>query len=165
MKDVLLLHDNARPHTALQTREAMAKVGCTVLPHSAHSPDPPPSDHHMFGPVSDALRGHHFADDNELKQSFRDVLLSRGREFHNTGIQRLTQHWQSVLKMTKTLWKDSFVIAKYVLIINVNFIAIAIAFSEKRLEALFLYDLSYMHIHFHDIVYYTYEMVKEISSF
>jgi histone-lysine N-methyltransferase SETMAR len=81
IKDVLLLHVNAWPHTSLLACEAITKMGWTVLPHPAHSPDLAPSDYHMFGPVKDALRGCHFADDNELKQSFRDVLRSRGREF------------------------------------------------------------------------------------
>jgi hypothetical protein len=67
-------------------------MGWTVLPHSAHSQDLAPSDYRLFGPVKDALRGRHFADDNELAQSFRDVLRSRGREFYNPGIQRLAQN-------------------------------------------------------------------------
>jgi hypothetical protein len=56
--------------------EAIAKTGGTVLPYPTHSPDLAPSDYHLFGPVKDALCGCHFADDNELKQSFHDVLQS-----------------------------------------------------------------------------------------
>jgi transposase len=33
MKDVLLLHDNARPHSNLRIREAAEKRGWTVLPN------------------------------------------------------------------------------------------------------------------------------------
>jgi histone-lysine N-methyltransferase SETMAR len=51
MKDVLLFHDNARPHSSLRKREAIAKMGCTVLSHPAHSPDLAPSDRHLFGHV------------------------------------------------------------------------------------------------------------------
>jgi histone-lysine N-methyltransferase SETMAR len=91
MKDVLLLHDNARPHTSLRTCEAVAKMGRTILSLPAHSPDLAPSDCHLFGPVKDVLRRRYFADDSELKQRFRDGLRSRGREFYNTGTQRLTQ--------------------------------------------------------------------------
>jgi hypothetical protein len=87
MKDVLLLHDNARPHTSLSTLEAIAKSGRTVLPHPADSPDLAPSDYNLFDPVRDALRGRHFADENELKQSFLDVVQGRGREFYNNGIK------------------------------------------------------------------------------
>jgi histone-lysine N-methyltransferase SETMAR len=71
MKDVLLLHDNARPHTSFRTREAIVKMVWTVLPHPAHSPDLAPFDCHLFGAVNNALCGRHFADDNDLKQRFR----------------------------------------------------------------------------------------------
>jgi hypothetical protein len=40
-----------------------------------------PSNHHLFGPVKNAPHGRHFADDNELKQSFCDVLQSQSNEF------------------------------------------------------------------------------------
>jgi histone-lysine N-methyltransferase SETMAR len=70
----------------------------TILPRPAHSPDLAPSDYHLFGPVKDALCGCYFTDDNELKQSFRDVLQSRGREFYNIGVQRLTQRWQKCVE-------------------------------------------------------------------
>jgi hypothetical protein len=98
MKDVLLLHDNARPHTSLRTREAIAKMLWNVLPRPAHSPHLTPSDCHLFRPVKDALRGCHFADDKELRQSFRDVHRSRGWEFYSISIQRLTQCWKTCVE-------------------------------------------------------------------
>jgi histone-lysine N-methyltransferase SETMAR len=103
MKDVLLLHDNARPHTSLSTREAIAKMGWPLLSQPAHSKDPAPSHYHLFGLVKDALRGRHFADDNELKQSFRDVLRSRGREFYNSGVHRRSQRWQKYVENDENL--------------------------------------------------------------
>jgi hypothetical protein len=67
MKDILLLHDNAHPHTSLCTHEAITKMGWTVLPHLAHTPDLASSSYHLFGPVKDALHGRHFAYNNEVK--------------------------------------------------------------------------------------------------
>jgi len=58
--DMLIQHDNARPHTSLRTQEAIAKFGWTVLPHSPYSPDLAPSDFHLFGPLKVALRGTRF---------------------------------------------------------------------------------------------------------
>jgi hypothetical protein len=98
MKDVLLLHDNARPHTSLRTLEAVAKMGWTLLPEPAHSPVRAPSDYRLFDHVKDALRGRHFADENDLKQSFRSVLRSRGREFYNIGKQSFTQRWHKCIE-------------------------------------------------------------------
>jgi hypothetical protein len=68
MKDYLLLHDNARPHTSLLTHEVIAKMGLTVLPRPADNPGLAPSDYQLFGLLKDVLRGLHFTDDNELKQ-------------------------------------------------------------------------------------------------
>jgi hypothetical protein len=66
------------------------------LPYPTHSQDPAPSDYNLFGPVRVALRGRHFADDNEKKQSFRDALvMSRGWEFSN-GTHSLIQRGQKV---------------------------------------------------------------------
>jgi histone-lysine N-methyltransferase SETMAR len=107
MKDVLLLHDNARPHTSLRKREAIPKMGRTVLPHNAHTPDLALSDYHLFGPVNNALRGSHFADDNELKQRFRDAPRSRVMGYYNTGVQRLTQRWP------KRVEKDGYFVKKW----------------------------------------------------
>jgi hypothetical protein len=72
--DNVILHDNAQPHTSLHTCEAITKMGWNVFPHSVHSPDLVPFNLHLFSPVEDALRGCHFADDNELKPSFCDVF-------------------------------------------------------------------------------------------
>jgi histone-lysine N-methyltransferase SETMAR len=64
-------------------------MGWTVLPHPAHSPDLAPSDYHLFSPVKDALHGRHMAGDNELTQSFCDLLQVKAGNF--TTVQCLTQ--------------------------------------------------------------------------
>jgi histone-lysine N-methyltransferase SETMAR len=56
--DMLLQHDNARPHTSLRTQEAIAKFGWNVLPHPPYS-----HDFHLFGPLKDIMRGTSFEDD------------------------------------------------------------------------------------------------------
>jgi histone-lysine N-methyltransferase SETMAR len=63
---VLLHHDNARPHTSLCTREAIAKLQWTVLSHQPYSPVLAPSDYHRFGPLKDAIRGKRFEHDEEV---------------------------------------------------------------------------------------------------
>ena len=56
-KKVLLLHENARPHTASQTVETINHLGFEVLEHRAYSPDLAPSNYHLFGPLKNALQG------------------------------------------------------------------------------------------------------------
>jgi histone-lysine N-methyltransferase SETMAR len=87
------VHDNARPHTSLRTREAIATMGWTVLRHPPFSPDLAPSDFNLFDPLKDALRGRRFADD-ELKHSVREELRRFSIEYYATGIKRLTKRWK-----------------------------------------------------------------------
>src|ERR1043165_1232827 len=54
-KDILLQHDNARPHTALRTQQMIQKIGWTRLPHPPYSPDLAPSDYHLFGAMKKSL--------------------------------------------------------------------------------------------------------------
>lgn len=47
-KIVLLIHDNARPHTAYATQDLLEKLNWEVFPHPPHSLDLAPSDFHLF---------------------------------------------------------------------------------------------------------------------
>jgi len=55
MNQVLLVHYNARPHTILCTREAVATIGWTVTPHPSCIPDLSLSSFHLFGFPKDAV--------------------------------------------------------------------------------------------------------------
>jgi hypothetical protein len=112
MKDVLSLHDNGWPHTSLCICEAITKMEWAILPYFAYSPELALSDYHLFGPVNYALCECHFADDNKLKQSFRDVLQSQCREFTTLVYKVLLNNDKSVFKMMQTLWKNSHITAK-----------------------------------------------------
>ena len=74
---VLLLHDNARPHTAFTTQEKIQKMNWEVLPHPPYSPDLAPSDFHLFSPMKHDLGGKRFADDGEVQDSVRQWLLQQ----------------------------------------------------------------------------------------
>ena len=58
---VLLLHDNARPHIADMTKEAIQTHGWEVLPHQPYSPDLAPTDFHLFQSFSNAMHGISFS--------------------------------------------------------------------------------------------------------
>ncbi|GFR67701.1 transposase [Elysia marginata] len=44
----IIHHDNARPHTSLETRAALDRLGLRTLPHPRYSPDLAPSDFFFF---------------------------------------------------------------------------------------------------------------------
>ncbi|GBN23558.1 hypothetical protein AVEN_233680-1 [Araneus ventricosus] len=64
---ILLLHDNARPHTAAQTRALLDSFGWEVSNHLLYSPDLATSDFHLFRHLKHHLRGNHYNDDEDVK--------------------------------------------------------------------------------------------------
>jgi hypothetical protein len=64
----MLFHDNARQHTAVHTVETLQKLKFQVLTQPPYSPEIGPSDYHLFGPFKEALGGHRFSSDQELKE-------------------------------------------------------------------------------------------------
>jgi histone-lysine N-methyltransferase SETMAR len=99
MQDVLLQHDNARPHSSLRTMEVITKFGWTVVPHPAYSPDLAPSDYHLFGKLKDGLRGTHFPDDESLVTAAKQWLKDAGGEFYRAGIQALVPRWRKAVEL------------------------------------------------------------------
>jgi histone-lysine N-methyltransferase SETMAR len=67
-KRALLLHDNARHHTAAHTVDRLRALKFEVLKHPPYSPELAPSDFHLFGPLKEHLRGQKFAGDNEVME-------------------------------------------------------------------------------------------------
>jgi len=55
-KEILLLHDNARPHTAAHTLKTLKQLQWEAMEHPAYSPNLVPSDFHLFGPLKNARR-------------------------------------------------------------------------------------------------------------
>ena len=89
-KEVLLHHDNARPHTAAGTVETVQQLGFELLEHPPYSLDLVPSDYHIFGPLKGALRGHRFTSDEEVKEAVHTWLQEQPKSF-SAGIQKLVE--------------------------------------------------------------------------
>jgi histone-lysine N-methyltransferase SETMAR len=69
--EVLLQQDKARPHTRAATNDAIARLGLTLLPHPAYSPNLAPSNFHLFPELNEDLRGQNFSSDEEAKAAVR----------------------------------------------------------------------------------------------
>ena len=94
---VLLLHDNAHPHTAIHTLQTLVKLGFTVWEHPAYNPDLAPSDYHLFGPLKDALRGRRFTSDKGVKEVVHEWLAAQPKTFFSEGIQKLLERWNKCI--------------------------------------------------------------------
>ena len=91
--NVLFLHDNARPHTSIRTREKIALFGWITLPCSLYIPDLVPSNNHLFDPMKEGLRGKHFASDEEVKIAVIKLLKEQLTEFYKAVIYTLIWRW------------------------------------------------------------------------
>ena len=57
---VILMHNNAKPHTAKAAKKWLEDAGWEVLEHPPYSPDLAPSDYHLFRSMEHFLRGKKF---------------------------------------------------------------------------------------------------------
>jgi hypothetical protein len=55
------------------------------------SPDPMPSNYHLFGTLKRALRGHQFTSDQEVKKAVHVWLTTQLKMFFSEGIMKLVQ--------------------------------------------------------------------------
>lgn len=92
-KGVLLLHDNASPHTGHIAQTALSKLKFEQLPHPAYSPDLAPSDFHVFPKLKLDLKGRRFSSDDQVKEAVLSWLDSMPKSFWEAGINKCKERW------------------------------------------------------------------------
>lgn len=97
-RPIILLHDNARPHTAIMTRNALKELKWEILPHPAYSPDIAPSDYHMFRSMQHGLSGTHFRNQHEVVNWVDQWIASKDQTFFQRGIATLPERWSKVVQ-------------------------------------------------------------------
>ena len=86
--EVILHHDNARPHTAAQTVRTINNLGWKLLPHPPYSPGLASSDFHLFGPVKEFTRDTKFESDDKVKSVESDWLRYQSKHFYAEEIRK-----------------------------------------------------------------------------
>jgi len=89
-----LLHNNARPHTALSFSRFLTKHNVTVLPHPPYSPDLSPCDFFLFPRLKKRLKGWQH-ENIEVIQAAATMELTRIlKEEFTSCFQDLKKRWQ-----------------------------------------------------------------------
>ena len=105
-RSVVLLHDNAHSPTAAHTAEMFRKLKFEVMAHPTYNPHLAPSDYHLFGPLKEALRGHRFTSDQEVKEAVHAWLAAQPKMFFSEGFRNFVNDGPSALKSKGTMLKN-----------------------------------------------------------
>jgi histone-lysine N-methyltransferase SETMAR len=89
----VMLHDNARPHTAATTQDLIATFGWEQFDHPPYSPDLATSDFHVFLHLKIFLGGRWF-DDNEVKDAVNTWFATHAASFYDAEIQKLVPRYK-----------------------------------------------------------------------
>ncbi|GAV09580.1 hypothetical protein RvY_19088 [Ramazzottius varieornatus] len=90
----LLLHDNAKAHSAKKTYAKLRELGLETLPHPPYSPDLAPTDYHFFLNFDNFLRGRKFNSEEAVKSAFENFAGSLSLDFFRKGLSCLPEKWQ-----------------------------------------------------------------------
>ncbi len=94
----VLLHDNAKPHTASQTKSTLEALGFDVLPHPAYSPDISPSDYYLFRSMEHSLKEQCFDNRDHMEKWLSDFFESKSQSFYEKGLFSLEDRWKQVVR-------------------------------------------------------------------
>jgi hypothetical protein len=85
---VMLLHDNAHPHTAAHT-PLLEHFNWELFDHPPYSPALAPSDRYLFTYLKNWLGSQHFNNNEKLMNGVKIWLSLHVADFFDTGIQKL----------------------------------------------------------------------------
>ena len=105
-REVILLHDNDRPHTSKRILETITDLGWEVLSHPAYSPDLSPSHYHLFKSLQHHLADTHFDSTEEIEKSLVDFIDSKPPFFFRSGIRQLPERWRKCVESEGDYFED-----------------------------------------------------------
>jgi len=68
IRNVILLHDNTRPHTALLIRNKLEEMCWETLEHLSYSPDLSPCEYFLFEPLKELFGAKRFTINEEVEE-------------------------------------------------------------------------------------------------
>lgn len=96
---IVLIHDNARPHSAAATQRLLQQFQWDIFDHPPYSPDLAPSDFHLFPDLKKWLGGRRFETNEELQDKVKTYFSSLAATFYEEGIEKLVHRYDKCLNM------------------------------------------------------------------
>jgi histone-lysine N-methyltransferase SETMAR len=98
-KDVVLLHDNARPHTAARTNALIKLFNWEIIDHPSYSPDLAPIDYHLFTKMKVRLATQRFHTNEELVDGVSNWLHNLAAPFFDERLQKVVSRYDKCLNV------------------------------------------------------------------
>ncbi|PNF22416.1 hypothetical protein B7P43_G16396 [Cryptotermes secundus] len=92
---VLLLQDNARPHTAQAAQERIQELKWELLEHSPYSPYLAPSDFHLFDLLKTTMVANVLLMMEEVEMEVQKWLRQQLNDFYAVGFYALVKQWNN----------------------------------------------------------------------
>jgi histone-lysine N-methyltransferase SETMAR len=93
----ILLHDNARRHTANMTTMAIQELGWEILPNIPYSPDLAPSGYYVFCSLSNNLCEVSSNNEAELQNWLDEIFTAKSADFFKRGTENLPERCDAVV--------------------------------------------------------------------
>jgi histone-lysine N-methyltransferase SETMAR len=98
-KGVVLLHDNARPHTEARTYALIKLLDWEIFDPPLYSRDLAPSDYHLFTKMKVRLATQRFQTNKDLTDGVNNWLHNLAAQFFDRGLQKLVSRYDKRLSV------------------------------------------------------------------
>jgi len=114
LRDVCLLHDNARPHSAHVITRLLEKFKWGVLDHPPYSSDLAPGDLHLFLHPKKHLAGKMFDGEDEMQEEVMTWFKVQEADFYDPGIQKLVPRLNKCLDNPATVLTNKVMYRQFI---------------------------------------------------
>jgi hypothetical protein len=118
ISDVMLLHDNERPHTAVRTLALLQHYNWELFDHPAYSPDLAPREYSVFIYLKNLLGSQRFKNNEELMEGSKRGRLHRRQTSLTQAYKNLFSYTSASIPAVTTLRNSLCTYFLYVIIFS-----------------------------------------------
>ena len=100
-EELILQHDNVRPHVAKPVKIYLETLKWEFLPHPPYSSDIALSDYYLFRSMANGLADQQFRSYADIQKWLDSWIALKDEHFYRNGIRALPERWAKVLANDK----------------------------------------------------------------